>query len=92
MSKLGEMIKPIKPIEPKPNDAKYPKDRKSMREMTPEEVENIPFIKDHKKYRADLEKYNTDIEIYEQIKLIKLIKNSTEKYCLNNLKVTRKIS
>jgi hypothetical protein len=48
------------------------------------------YIKDYHKYRKDLEKYNSDMEIYEQIKLIRLVKNSSEKYCLKALKISRK--
>ena len=43
------MEKPKKPIEPDIWDkGRYPNDNRSMRDMTPEEIENIPFIKDHK--------------------------------------------
>ena len=84
------MEKPKKPIQPKPNDKKYINDRGvSMRNMTMEEAEARPFIKDYRQYEIDLAKYEKDIELYEQIKLIRLIKNATEKYILNNYKIVK---
>ena len=83
------MEKPKKPIEPKPDDKKYPKDGKSMRDMTREEVENIPFIKDHKQYVKDLVQYEKDLELYEQTKFIRLIRSATDKFILNNYKIVK---
>jgi hypothetical protein len=87
---LQPLVRPIKPIEPKPNDSKYPKDRKSMRDMTLEEVENIPYIKDAKQYKKDLAKYEKDFELYEQTKFIRLIKNASEEYILKKYKIIKK--
>ena len=37
-----------------------------------------------------MEKYENDMEVYEQIKLIRLIKNATEKYILKKYKIIKK--
>ena len=55
MSKLPELVKPKKPVEPNIKD--YPRSSKSMADMTKEEVEAIPFIKDSKQYQKDEKKY-----------------------------------
>lgn len=85
MSKLPELVKPKKPIEPNIKD--YPSRGKSMAGMTKEEVEAIPFIKDSKQYQKDKAKYDIDIELYEQRKLIRFIKNADEKLILKKYKI-----
>lgn len=87
---MEKLEKPKKPIEPKPNDKKYPKDRKSMRDMTKEEVDNIPFIKDYKKWQKDIVQYEKDLELYEQTKLIRLIKNADIKFILKKYKIIKR--
>ena len=86
------MEKPKRPQ--KPNIAHYPV------EEVPTDIniygekihrwDDRKYIQDYQQYEKDLEKYNSDMEIYEQIKLIRLVKNSTEKYCLKSLKISRK--
>ena len=84
------MEKPKKPIEPNINDkGRYPDTHRSMRNMTPEEIENIPYIKAYKQYALDKAQYDKDIQVYEQIKLIRLVKNASEKYCLKKLKIEK---
>lgn len=77
------MEKPIKPIEPNTKDY-------SREILGIPNNEDHPFIKAYRKYQQDLKKYEQDMETYNQIKLIKLVKNSTEKYCLKNLTINRK--
>ena len=85
------MEKPKKPTEPNINDkGRYPNRGKSMRDMTPAEIENIPFIRDSKQYKKDKAQYDIDIEIYEQIKLIKIVKNNSEKSILKNYKIIKR--
>jgi predicted DNA-binding protein (UPF0251 family) len=85
MSKLPELIKPKKPIEPNLKD--YISSAVSMVGMTKEEVEAIPYIKDSKQYQKDKAKYDIDIELYEQRKLIRFIKNADEKLILKKYKI-----
>lgn len=77
------MEKPIKPIEPNTKD--YPNDKYGKPTDN-----NHPYIKAYHKFQKDTKKYLEDMETYNQIKLIKLVKNSTEKYCLKNLTIKRK--
>lgn len=51
---------------------------------------NYDYPVAYHKYQDALKKYEADLELYEQIKLIKLVKNSTEKYCLTKLKISRR--
>ena len=84
------MEKPKKPIEPNIADkTKYPVREKSMRQMTHEEVEAIPYIRDYKKYQKDKIQYDKDIEIYTQLKYIKLIKVAKERLILEKYKIIK---
>lgn len=84
----NHMEKPKKPVEPNIFDkGRYPNREKSMQDMTPEEIENIPFIKDSKKYKKDKAKYDVDIELYTQLKFIKIIKVAKEKLILKKFKI-----
>ncbi len=84
------MEKPIKPTEPKWKDFPTPKEPNGKNYLGDPLYTKLDFVKALQKYNKDLEKYKTDMETYEQIKLIKLVKNSTEKYCLKALKITRR--
>lgn len=85
MTKLPPLAKPKKPVEP--NIKSYPRSSRTMADMTQEEIENIPYIKDYKKYQKDKAKYDIDIELYEQRKLIRFIKNADEKLILKKYKI-----
>lgn len=54
---------------------------------TKEEVDNSPYVKDYRKYQKDKAKYDVDIELYEQRKLIRFIKNADEKLILKKYKI-----
>lgn len=83
------MEKPKKPIEPNIMDkTKYPI-HGSMRDMTPGEVDNLPYIRDYKQYQKDKIQYDKDIEIYTQLKYIKIIKVAKEKKILEKFKITK---
>ncbi len=71
------MEKPIKPIEPQIKD--FPRDR----EMN----EAHPFVKAHRAYIKALYKYDADLEMYTQTKLIEDIKRSSLKLCLKKYKI-----
>ena len=58
--------------------------------MTPDEIENIPYIKDCKQYKKDKAQYDIDIEVYEQLKLIKIVKNNSEKNILKKYKIIKR--
>ena len=64
--------------------------RTDITNVSVEEIENIPYIKDAKQYKKDLAKYEKDFELYEQTKFIRLIKNASEEYILKKYKIIKK--
>lgn len=73
------MEKPKIPIEPDIRDkTKYPLDERPMRDMTMEESENTPFIRDYRKYQKDKDEYPKLLERWEQLKFSKIIMNMTK--------------
>lgn len=82
--KKNKLEKPVKPIEPKPNDSKYKGCALSTDDW------DSPFVVDYKKYQKDIKKYEEQLEIYEQTKLIRFIKNADEKLILKKFKITKK--
>ncbi len=83
------MEKPKKPQEPNHHHYKSPKESNAQNCNGKPLYINFDYIDDYHKYQKQLEQYKVDMEVYEQIKLIKLVKNSTEKYCLKNIKITK---
>ncbi len=76
----------IKPIEPKPTDfADFHDEIKEGRTAS----ENSQYIKAYRKYQRLLQEYNDNVEKTAQLKLIRLVKNASEKYCLKHLNITR---
>jgi len=83
------MEKPKKPTEPNIKDkTKYPV-HGSMRGMTHQQVEDLPYIRDYKQYQKDKIQYDKDIEIYTQLKYIKLIKVAKERLILEKFKIIK---
>lgn len=75
-----EKIKPIleKPLPPKQLDTKdYPKN------------DATQWFIDWKKYEERGKKYEEDLEIYEQTKLIRFIKNADIKLILKKYRITK---
>lgn len=87
---MCDMTKPKKPTEPVLMNYPIPEKPTGVNYAGEPIYQNLDFIRDYKKYLKDIDNYNSEIEIYEQVKLIKLIKNSTEKYCLKKLKITKR--
>ena len=81
------MLKPVKPIKPEWEDFPTPTISNGTNYIGDKLFIKMDFIDALEKYNADFEKFEQDFEIYNQIKLIKLVKNSTEKYCLKNIKI-----
>lgn len=86
---INTMEKPKKPVEPILKNYPTPKEPNGKNHLGQPLFQKLDWIKDMVKYQEDLERHKADMELYEQIKLIRLVKNSTEKYCLNNLKITK---
>ena len=83
------MEKPKKPIEPLFTDYPTPILPNGTNEFGDPLFTKLDWVEAKIKYDKDLKKYKSDLETYEQLKLIKLIKNSTEKYCLKSLRIVR---
>lgn len=71
--------KPIKPIEPRVQD--YPKE-------SPVTKDN-EYVKAYHKYIKELAKYEIEMDIWNQTKLIQLVKNASVKYLLKNYRITK---
>lgn len=84
------MEKPKKPIEPNWKDYPTPKEPNAKNYLGQPLFQKLDWIKDTEQYQKDMEKYEKDMEVYEQIKLIRLIKNATEKYILKKYKIIKK--
>lgn len=84
------MEKPKKPIEPNFKNYPTPKEPNAVNCYGIPLYQKLDWIKDYKKYVIDVKKYDSDLEVFEKIKFIKLIKNSTEKYCLKSLRITKR--
>lgn len=82
--------KPKKPIEPLLKDYPTPILPNGTNYLGKPLFQKLDWIEAKNKYDKELKKYEDDLETYEQIKLIRLIKNSTEKYCLKALKITKR--
>lgn len=87
------MEKPILPVAPNPLDKKkYPKAlTKEGRNYLGEAIflANPNFLKDYSKYQKDQDRYNRDIIIWNQIKLIEAIKRTSLKTCLKKYKINK---
>ena len=77
------MEKPKKPQEPNIRDF-------SSELKGPPTAEETPFILAYRKYQKDLVQYEIDIERYEQLKLIRFVKNADEKLILRKYKIIKK--
>ncbi len=83
------MEKPIKPIEPNIKDYPAPKISNAVNSEGMPLFLRLDYHLAYKKYQIDKAKYDIDIEKYNQLKLIKLVKNATEKWILKNVKISR---
>jgi hypothetical protein len=84
------MEKPKKPIEPNIKNYPIPKEPNGKNYLGVPIYQRLDYIRDCKKFQKDLDKYDSEMEVYEQSKLIRLIKNATEKYCLKTFKITKR--
>jgi len=84
------MEKPKKPIEPNIKDFPIPKEPNGVNYKGDPLYLRLDYFEAHDKWKKQHEKYKKDLELYEQIKLIRLMKNATEKYILKNYTITKK--
>lgn len=83
-------IKPKKPSKPNRKDFPEPKEPNAVNYKKEPIYVNYDYINALKKYDLDVKAYQSKMEEYEQLKLIRLIKNSTDDYCLRKLHIKRK--
>lgn len=87
------MEKPKKPIEPNCSDRiKYPTPPVGTCKNylgQPISGANPNYVRDYHKYSKDMIQYEKDIEVYNQIKFIKIIKVAKEKYILSKYKIAK---
>ena len=83
------MEKPKKPIKPKYEDYKTPTIPNGKNSKGDPLYQKLDYIEALKKYYKECEKYDLDMGIYEQLKLIKIIKYSKEKLILKKYKIIK---
>ena len=85
------MEKPKKPIYPNHSDKiKYPQPKtKEGRNYLgqPIYLPNADWIRDVRQYEKAVKQYEIDLELYEQNKLIRLVKNASEKLILKKYRI-----
>lgn len=88
--KISQNLKPNEPKKPSLND--YPKPIKSNGKNYLGEplYQKLDWIRDMEQYNKNLLKFKEQLEIYEQIKMIRFIKNAHEKLIFRKLKITKK--
>jgi len=82
-TKLEDMVKPIKPIEP------HYKSFTREQIGTKDDIEKSPYLLALEKYYKELYQYELNIALWEQVKLIKDIQRSNLKLCLKKYKVEK---
>ena len=82
--------KPKPPLEPKLKDYPRPIVPNGKNYLGEPLYQKLDWIRDYDKYKKDFQKYEEQLEVYEQLKLIRLIKNSDEKLVLKKYKITKK--
>ncbi len=88
MKKISQnMEKPKKPIEPKWEKYDTPVEPTGKNHLGNNVFEKLDFINDYKKYQKSLEKYEKDLEMWNQLKMIKLIRNAKDEYILRKFKI-----
>lgn len=75
------MEKPIKPQQPEIKN--YPREERL--------TDTSKWILDNEQYRKDIQKYNIDFAVWEQLRLIKLIKNANPDYILKNYHIEKRV-
>jgi len=85
------MAKPKKPIEPSIKDYPSPKEPTGKNFLGQPIYERLDYVEAYKKFQKEMDKWVSDMEVYEQIKFIRLIKNAKEEYCLKKFKITKRL-
>lgn len=93
ITNIERMQRPVKPIEPDCTDKKkYPdSERPNVKNYLGATIKGTHpgFVADYTKYQKDLGKYNIDIKLWEQIQLIKKIKHTSLKTCIEKYHITK---
>ena len=86
------MDKPKRPLEPNVRDkVKYPTKIDSVNYLNqPIAGANPNYVRDYHQYQKDLIQYAKDMELYEQLKFIKIIKVAKEKFILKKFQITKR--
>ena len=77
------MKKPVRPTPPNLADAKYNQPEGPVQY-------NKSFSQDYKIYLKEFDKYQVELEAYQQTKMLEDIQRSSIKLCLKKYKITKK--
>ncbi|MBV1929155.1 MAG: hypothetical protein KUG81_06540 [Gammaproteobacteria bacterium] len=83
------MEKPIYPIEPQWKDFPTPTESNGVNEDGDKLYTKLDYIRAKKKWFIDVGKYEAAIEVYNQLKLIKIVKRSSDKLILKKYKIVK---
>ena len=87
------LVRPVKPEYPQCSDkVKYPTPpTKEGKNCYGEAIylPNADYLRDCEQYRKDIVKYERDLYVFEQVKMIKLLKNADINYILKKYKITK---
>lgn len=83
------MKKPIKPIEPKYDDFPLPKESNGKNHLGEPLYTKLDYVSALKRHNKAMEKYYQELQTFEQLKMTKDIKRSSEKLILRKYKITK---
>lgn len=82
--------KPIRPIEPLIENYSRPLLPNGTNYLGQPLFQKLDWIEDYKKWKKNMVIYEKQLEEYEQLKLLRLINNSTQKYFLKTFKIIKR--
>jgi len=88
---MKKLTRPEKPIKPNIRDYPLPKEPNGKNFLNEPIYQRLDYVEAYKKFQKEMDKWVDDMEIYEQLKFIRLIKNAKEDYCLKKLKITKRL-
>ena len=87
---MEKLEKPKKPIEPNHKDYPAPKEPNGKNYLGQPLFLKTEYYDAYKKWQNDMVKYEKDLELYEQTKLTRLIKNADIKFILKKYKIIKR--
>jgi hypothetical protein len=84
------IVKPVIPVEPKWQDYPNPDLPSGANYLGEPLYQKLDWVRDISKYQKAMEKYDKDMFAYKQYKLLRLIRNSSDEYCLEHFIIAKR--